>query len=132
MLFLSFQFFYRNVRHRQLHPTGDVHPHGIRYNGVAGSQNTSDGEPVTYVRVRHKCSRNGDRQAAGVAHLTDTQLVETYPPLAIGGELGTLLKLRNVGFFEDGASRRSKNRILGMISGIGGNGPQSLDDLVLF
>lgn len=70
----------------QFHPAGDVHADRGRNDGVVHGQDTSDGQTVARVGIRHERARHGDRQRAGVGHLFRGLGFESLAPLPPRGE----------------------------------------------
>ena len=84
------------LKHRELHPTGDVDPDGVRNDGVLTRQDTTDGKAISHMGIGHECTPSRDGHCAGLPHLDMSGNINIASPCLVwGGLCGDELLLRD-------------------------------------
>jgi hypothetical protein len=73
----------RQIEHRHLHSTRDVHTNRIRNDRLSGGQHTTNGKPISLMRIRHQRTRHRNRQTACVLELVGRGRLQIGAPGAI-------------------------------------------------
>ena len=77
------QFPQRDIEHRHLHATGNIHANRVRNDGVFCRQHAADGQSIADVRVRHQGTCHGHWQQAGLLHLHHGFVFQPLTPLPV-------------------------------------------------
>ena len=80
----TFQIAQRQVQHRHLHATGDVHTDGVGDDGIVRGEHTANGQPVAEVGIGHEGTGDRHGQQAGLIHLCHGFGFQVRAPLTIG------------------------------------------------
>src|SRR5262249_4553926 len=94
-ILVSLQFADWNIENSHLHSASDIDTDSIGNNRVLSCKNSTDGQTISDMGVRHESASDRDGEEAGPFHLHDGFVFEAFAPLAVFDRFGTWRRRRS-------------------------------------